>query len=187
MPVSDPWAQWPLSEYREFHPYALGFVVALDSDLPPEADTAIRKCPLTGREVLIAWTSPKFTLLEIVEPVTEDEDKDILQNDKIDWQTRVNQALELIVSTEFGDPDSDVVGQWLDDLSDKATEVAAKDFAMNGDVKLFVIEEGRSTLRSCVVLFGRRCVDRATLDKNRTSVKTWALKTFAPIMDSAPT
>jgi hypothetical protein len=187
MPVSDPWAQWPLSEYRQFHPYASGFVVALNSDLPPEADTAIRKCTLIGREVLIAWTGPEFALLEIVEPVTEDEDKEILQIEKIDGQTRVNQKLELIVSRLFDDPDSDVVGRWLGELSDKATKAAAKDFETNSDTKLFVIEEGRKTLQSCVVMLGVRCVDRVTVDKNRTSVKAWALKTFAPMMDSAPT
>lgn len=185
--ANNPLSTWPLSEYAwDTGLTPIGFRVPINEPLPAAATRAIATCAADGRVVLIAWVGPTYVVVEEIEPITEDDEKAEMEAIGVDWRARLAQTLEVVVSYEFDDCESDEVRKWLDDFAETATAIAVRDFDAPRRLKLFVDDGSRSTLPAAVVLFGVSGIDHESAIENRKAVCQWASSTFAAVLLSTP-
>ena len=101
----EPWNIWPFEEFLEFDPNDLFFSLLLSGQLPHEAIKAIDKIAVTGYGVYLAWKSDSFVIIEHIEPIIDNAEKEDMAGNGIDWRSRLDQSFDVLVSYEFYNPD----------------------------------------------------------------------------------
>jgi DNA-binding XRE family transcriptional regulator len=180
MNTLDCWDEWPLDGYAWSHRHRASlFVLPFDEDFPIEAKEALKKCAWDNKDVVVAWISRDFAVVETLEPEDSDEVKQELADLNLDWRLHYIQSLDIVVGRGLSDARIDELERRLDRLSVDATKIAEVSLSRcSPRLPLYVLDDRH--ISSCtVVLFSVGPVNAVEAATNRAFVKSWAAGEFA--------
>lgn len=178
------WDNWPLQWYAWDHrERATVFELPIDGELPIEAQEALKNCGWHDKDVVIAWISDDFAVVETLEPLDDDDEKQELTDLNIDWRSKYQQSLDIVVRTGLSHAQNEKIKRHLDRISEDATKIAEESLAklsQSPRLPLYVLDDRHVSL-STVVLFSVSPVYAVEAARNRAFVKSWAKVEFEPL------
>ncbi len=187
--MNDAWNHWPLINIKSRRqPGTVGLTIPLGDVGPDNLDAIIKKALGQWCDVYIAWVGEFFSVIERIEPITDSDERQMVEEIGGDWRHLYGQDFEVITPEAWGlavlPEDWDA---WLESIHAEATASAVEHFSHEkSPSKMFVDDQSYSAAFDAAVLFSASQMDFAGIKANRESVIEWAMRDFRQILGAHP-